>query len=359
MHRSRWAAALALVVLATVAQPPALAARTCDAKAVTITGTSGDDNIVGTNGRDVIAGRGGADVIRAKSGDDSVCGQGGGDHVLAAKGSDRVFGGRGSDDIDGDGGTDYLSGGTELDVLRGGGENDVIRGNEGPDFLEGAAGADLLNGGEGSDRATFEDAERPMNVNLDTGEAFGQGADTLVSIEQAQTGSYDDVIMGSDVRNVLIGGAGEDVIRAGRGWDALHGGTEDDKLVGGPGGDIIQANLGDDLMMGGTGPDHFAGFFGNDTVSWENSKTPVDLDRLDRNNAIGEGTDTFTEVERWVGSSFGDRLIGDETPETFEALGGDDHIEGGINQDAISGGDGFDECYDSDASFEECEDTTP
>jgi Ca2+-binding RTX toxin-like protein len=244
-------------------------------------------------------------------------------------------------------------------VLRGGGDDDVLRGNKGPDFLEGAAGADLLNGGEGSDRATFADADGPMTVNLDKGEAHGQGADTLISIEQAQTGSYADVIMGSSVRNVLISGEGEDVIRAGRGWDALHGGSEDDRLFGGPGGDIIQANLGDDFMAGGTGPDELGGYFGEDTVSWEDSKNAIDLDRLERGNATGEGTDTFTEVEAWIGSEFGDRLIGDITPETFDGLGGDDHIEGGINQDDIDGGDGFDECFDSDATFTNCEDTTP
>ena len=70
-------------------------------------------------------------------------------------------------------------------------------------------------------------------------------------IENARTGSGDDVIIGNDANNELDGGAGNDELFGEDGDDTLIGGAGDDLIVGGDGADTFEytarADAGDEI----------------------------------------------------------------------------------------------------------------
>lgn len=64
-------------------------------------------------------------------------------------------------------------------------------------------------------------------------------------------GGGDDIINGDAGDDTLDGGAGNDVIRGGAGNDSIIGGDGDDQLYGGEGSDRIRGRDGDDVIEGG------------------------------------------------------------------------------------------------------------
>ncbi|MBI2486439.1 MAG: right-handed parallel beta-helix repeat-containing protein, partial [Deltaproteobacteria bacterium] len=129
---------------------------TCDGKAVTICGTSGNDVLTGTLGPDVIHGFGGNDNISGGGGNDTICGGTGNDTINCGSGSDRLFGQGGSDALNGGPGNDRLVGGGGKDMLNGEAGNDVLLGGSSDDMLNGGTGTDKCDGGAhvGGDTAT-------------------------------------------------------------------------------------------------------------------------------------------------------------------------------------------------------------
>lgn len=84
----------------------------------------------------------------------------------------------------------------------------------------------------------------------------------LVDVDGAliQDGAGDDVLSGTDGRNVLIGGAGDDALYGLGGDDRLIALAGDDALDGGSGNDLLVAaghDGGDVVMRGGSGADVF------------------------------------------------------------------------------------------------------
>ncbi len=150
-----------------VVVPPPPAPANCDHPS-TIRGTEGADSLTGTPGDDIICAGGGADL---------VSGLGGNDLILGGAGVDSLYGGDGDDTLRGEG---------DLDTLEGGAGNDALEGGAGNDSLRGGNGGDRIAGGGGSDIADFTTAPAPMNVDLATGTASGEGQDTLDGIETVQ-----------------------------------------------------------------------------------------------------------------------------------------------------------------------------
>ena len=115
------------VVLATglsvvLPVPSSAGPPSCDGKAATLVGTTGDDVLEGTRKADVIVALAGEDVVRGKGGNDRICGGNGSDRLFGGPGDDRAYGGydrRGDDPA----GT-YLLG----DVLDGGDGDDLLVG---------------------------------------------------------------------------------------------------------------------------------------------------------------------------------------------------------------------------------------
>lgn len=129
-----------------------------------------------------------------------------------------------NDILSGQGGNDVLNGLDGDDQLFGGTGNDILNGGNGNDFLGGGAGDDILDGGAGIDTATFLNPVRGVTVNLVTGQATGEGIDTLISIENVVGTSFADVLIGDDGNNVLQGNGGVDYLFGGGGNDTLTAG---------------------------------------------------------------------------------------------------------------------------------------
>jgi Ca2+-binding RTX toxin-like protein len=276
--------ALALVTVFLTA-PSAEAARPrCFGKRATIVGSARADVLRGTSTADVIVGLAGNDVIKGLGGKDRVC---------AGTGKDSLVGGGGDDLLAGQEGGDRLAGG--------GGAFD---------FLIGGPAGDTLNGGKGfADMASYFGAPGPVAVDLSLGTATGDGSDTLTGVEDIDGSSFDDVMSGNAAPNFLFGERGNDTLSGGDG--------DDDGLIGGNG---------DDAMDGGSGSDFVSFLFSSAGVTAS----------LTAGTAIGEGSDTLTNIEDVEGSRHDDVLTGNAGPNTFWAHAGKDVIDGGGGTDAVS-----------------------
>lgn len=251
--------------------------------------------IRGTRGNDVIVGTSESEVIDGRGGNDRICGRGGDDLLLGRAGNDRLNGGKDS------------------------GFGDTLVGGKGDDVIKGGGAADPMTQVNANDWAAFDDAKGPVDVNLETGVATGRGNDTVINVEQVQTGPFDDVLIGNGHTNWLLGGPGDDLIDGnGGGFDSFNPGAGDDVVIGTAGernwvgyedlmgGAVIDlvlgtvtgaetgtdtvsnitdagGTLGDDTMIGTSGPNYLFGQAGTDTL--DGNGNPADL--LDPNSFIG------------------------------------------------------------------------
>ncbi|SEG72869.1 hypothetical protein [Bosea lathyri] len=122
------------------------------------------------------------------------------------------------------------------------------------------------------------------------------------------TGSAgDDVIRGFDGDDALAGGNGNDRIEGGAGDDTLDGGDGDDRIEGGAGDDVISGGNGADLIFGGEGDDRIDAGAGDDTIELAiGAGAPALIDGGEGSDSLilsgsGVGTlDTVTGVEHLV-----------------------------------------------------------
>jgi hypothetical protein len=147
-------------------------------------------------------------------------------------------------------GTDFVWAGPNSDDLRGGPGGDTLTGNAGNDELDGGFGPDYLEGGADGDLVTY--AARTEAVTVDF---------TVPGLVPQPHGSSNDGPPGArdHIRTVetVIGGSGDDVMKAGSDPIAFRGGAGDDTLTGGPG---------TETMIGGDGADTIDPLGGSDTV---------------------------------------------------------------------------------------------
>jgi Ca2+-binding RTX toxin-like protein len=112
-------------------------------------------------------------------------------------------------------------------------------------------------------------------------------------------------------------------------------------ISGTAGADVICAGGGNDTIRGLGGNDILKGEAGNDTASYSASLTAVTAS-LATNSATGEGSDTFSGVEKLLGSSKADTLTGSAANNTLTGGGGNDRVAGGGGADTRKGGGGAD-----------------
>ena len=170
----------------------------------------------------------------------------------------------------------------------------------------------------------------------------------------------------------VCAGGGEDTVITGRARNHVRGGGGNDRLISRTDYEELPANRffggsGDDRLVGSSGRDHMIPGPGNDYITDEGTD-PYKPDTLDlssaergvrvsfeRHTIRGQGRDTFFRMERVIGSSHDDALIGDEDPEWFfagagsdslDGGGGDDYLTGGPGGDDVSGGNGNDFIYE-------------
>ena len=291
-------------------------------------GTSRDDTVIGTDD---------ANYIYGYEGNDSIDGGLGNDRLYGAQGNDSIFGNLGNDSLDGGTGTDILDGGADDDTLRGGDDNDLLFGSDGndslygdrqDDTLSGGLGDDLLDGGLNSDTVDYSSALEALpgdtngvvvNLGLVTAQVVGadQGTDTLVDIESLIGSDYKDTITGSDQRNRIATGAGD---------DTLISSAENDIYDGGTGIDTLDFHTGTE--------------FKNVEIDLSLSTAQIEQDGLN-----GRDTIIGNSIEIIQGSALNDTISGDANANTFFGNEGIDILNGAGGNDALDGGTGDDQLF--------------
>ena len=139
--------------------------------------------------------------------------------------------------------------------------------------------------------------------------------DTL--IEHYIAGSGNDKVTGNMADNRLVGNQGDDELHGMEGDDELHGMEGDDVIIGGPGADMLN---------GGSG---------NDTVVYQDSDGPVNINLLEASAQGGhaDGDVLADDIENIIGSAYADNLTGNNQ---------DNYLEGGPGADTLIGKAGND-----------------
>lgn len=208
----------------------------------TMTGSPSYDDLDGGPGNDKLAGGDGDDTLRPGPGVDTVGGGPGEDSVAYFASASGVVvdlktgkaTGEGDDTISG---VEDVFGSEFADVLRGTSAANYLGGDLGNDLIVGRGGPDNLWGGAGTDTADFGGAATGVTASLVTGNASGDGADTLHEFENLRGSTHADTLAGNDVRNVLRGRAGNDHLNGAGGNDSLIGDAGTDTCSGGAGTD--------------------------------------------------------------------------------------------------------------------------
>ena len=345
------------------------------AHADTLTGDSKDNVIEGGAGGDTLSGGTGADTLSYASSPRFVevslvdstqicCGHAEGDTI---SGFENFLG------------SDYA---------------DWFEGDAKDNLIYGSAGRDTYDGGAGNDTLTYASFDTGVHVNVD-------GKDDIVSnIEIIILTDYDDTINGDSIDNTIRGGEGNDTIVALAGDDKLYGGNGNDQFRGGSGADTIDGGSGSDTarywdspaavtvnlttgthtgghaqgdtlisiehivgsthndkltgdeginyLDGGAGADAFDGKGGEDWVIYYAGQgtAGLTLDMATPANSTGHAKgDTFTSIERIVGTKYDDTMTGNSDDNDLSGYQGDDTVKGGAGDDIIYGGKGADELY--------------
>ncbi|ORF02841.1 calcium-binding protein [Snodgrassella alvi] len=302
-----------------------------------------------------------------------------------------IFGWQGTDILNGGMGNDTLRGEDGNDILNGGEGDDILEGGAGYDILNGGAGNDILNGGNWhKDRYEFEAGhgqdvinDRDYDNNTESyNDVVFKGAssadakflrygDDLViraygSADSVTLPNYfndnnntynkafnfifdDQTIIHEDIRkhftliqngdekdnvlqcwgekDLLNGGAGNDILWGGVGDNILNGGEGNDTLCGGAGDDILNGDEGNDTLNGNDGNDILNGDEGNDTL-WGGAGDDI-LNGDEGNDTLNGGTEN-------------DILNGGAGDDILNGGAGDDILNGGVGDDILNGGEGYD-----------------
>ena len=301
----------------------------------------------------------GDNIINGGTGNDSLTGGAGDDTLNGGAGNDRIRGLTGDDVLEAGDGNDLLEGGIGDDTLLGGAGNDVLNGNFGTDSVDGGAGVDTLS---------FEFNSFGVTATIEangTGFAeYGSVLENFFGIENLRGSTWNDVLTGDDLANVIEGGLGSDTISGRGGDDTLNGDDGNDILRAGPGNDVASGGDGNDILNGGDGDDtllgnddndFFVGIGGVDFIDGgagidTNSFQGIGLGVTATVNADGSGiasygavNEDFVGIENLTGSENDDVLtIAGGFDSVLRGLGGNDLLIGGTGSDLLIGNSGDD-----------------
>ncbi|PZQ48342.1 MAG: hypothetical protein DI556_14425 [Rhodovulum sulfidophilum] len=256
-----------------------------------------------------------------------IIGTNGNNILIGGSGTDFIYGLGGNDTMFGGGGADYIHTGSGLNTVRAGGGDDVV-------LLE-AAGGDL-DGESGNDSLLLSFAAAASRFDLAAGTGRINGGVTFAAknFENITTGRGMDLVYGSNGANRISTGAGNDTIAARGGADTIEAGAGDDAVLG---------DAGDDLLIAGTGRDHFDGGKDHDTLSYADSKGAIQVDvAAGTVKQAGDPTDTFANIELFLGSGRSDVFTGAAAKAEFQGNAGDDYFYAGSGAEGIHGGAGTD-----------------
>jgi Ca2+-binding RTX toxin-like protein len=280
----------------------------------------------------------------------------------------------GNDSVLGSANNDSVAGGLGNDTLSGGLGSDTLSGGNGTDSLTGGLGNDSLFGGNQFDAVFYTDAAGSVTVNLATGRSFGDGNDSLSSIEFVHGSGFGDSLSASGSTTAELFGAGgndtitisganhraygddgDDSLRATDGI-AIQGGNGNDTLVAGTGGTTqLFGDQGHDSLVGGAGAfqSHY-GRDGNDTLVAGANGAFLYGDFLPGTEDTGDDSlYGSNNVDAMYGSLGNDTLFGGGGADQLEGNEGDDRLEGGDGVDVLTAGVGNDwmDFGDGDENF--------
>lgn len=348
-----------------------------DEDAVLLTGTDGADTmnaqifatyvdveeirLVGEDGNDVLTGATAIpNYFDADAGDDVATGGGQDDTFFEGEcdlspenGRDRIVGGGGIDTVDYTGRTEAVTVilgtlGTPTTNNGAEGEHDSIDAVEnaitgsGNDVLRGNSLANRLNPGiDGED-------EIVGGSGTDTLDYSDRSAHVIVDLDDAGSQTAEDgdghVDTISGFENVVGSAYGGDVIEGNGSANVLEGGWGADTLRGMAGNDRFDEgsdDRSDDVIAGGTGRDA-VDYSGRQIVSAEDDGVSIDLAG---DGSSGDDEDDFSaaDVEDVYGTLGNDYIMGNSLGNTVWALDGADSAYGDVGNDTLDGGAGNDE----------------
>ena len=141
----------------------------------------------------------------------------------------------------------------------------------------------------------------------------------------------------------LGGGGGSDRLYGGAGNDTINGGDGADLIYGNSGNDILNGDAGNDLFFASLGGDTYNGGAGTlDTIFYFQSTSGVNIDFVNGGTGGFAQGDSYSGVERIIGSLYDDTIIGGSGNETFLGSNGDDVLNGRAGNDRLFGGSGND-----------------
>jgi Ca2+-binding RTX toxin-like protein len=171
----------------------------------------------------------------------------------------------------------------------------------------------------------------------------------LAGVISADLGFYiegtdlNDSLYGSGGADEIHGRFGNDLLSGGGGNDRLFGEQGNDTLYGGTGADLLDGGIGDDMLVGGAGADTLIGGDGFNTASYAASFQSVYVNLATNTGVYGDAQgDTFSGIDKVIGSSFSDGLFADDSGVVLDGGAGDDLLVGGAGLDVLTGGSGSD-----------------
>lgn len=256
--------------------------------------------------------------------------------------ADLIYGFGAADNLRGAGGDDTIYGGDGDDFLYGQGGDDLLYGEAGDDILRSSEGVDRFDGGEGFDRISLLvqgldgtptrgaiiDLERQLILD----DGFGN-RERLVSIEAVgATLPFADVLRGSSVRNLLLGGQGDTILGFGGDDDISAEGVAGSRIDGGEGRDTLYLQTERSVFT----PDGL--------IDFESASTGVIVD-LSRGRVIEDGfggSARIRGIEDVYASNLDSQLTGDAGANRLFGLVGDDRLSGLAGDDVLTGSTGRD-----------------
>ena len=107
----------------------------------------------------------------------------------------------------------------------------------------------------------------------------------------------------------------------------INGTAEDDVLFGNSADNFMYGIGGDDTFMGSAGADEMHGSDGSDMADYSQSRSAVTVDLLAGTGRGGDAQgDRYVSIENVKGSSYADRLYGDNSANTLDGGSGHDTI---------------------------------
>jgi Ca2+-binding RTX toxin-like protein len=228
--------------------------------------------------------------------------------------------------------SETIVGTANADVLEGGGGTNVLQGGDGDDtLLANQQGVDDFSGGAGRDTVTFIQYWLGYGTTVTLDDVANDG---LSAHQTSNVRSDVEVVAGTGTADSLTGNDGR---------NTLSGSSGNDQLFGLGGMDTLIPAQNDDTVSGGKG---------KDTLSFATSFVPITI-YSGSGNALGDGTDSFTSIQRFIGSPQADTFNGGTKNDVFRAGAGNDTLNGGDGNDTLKGQAG-DDTFDGGNGTDVC-----